>query len=435
MGVFSKIIATGNPLAGVNSRSVKSVYETAQNVVDLGVEYHDKYRKIKDQNKVWIDKLKNIKKPANFLYFTDLLLRDKYVPIPPDNRGTSSPNSIKEFIINGITASKGSSPYTKRGLENANRNTDNLTKLTHIKPDNLSGVNSEYSGVINSDFDQASLSYSKPALFQSIEDHIQLNSKIKDKSNRNYSFIADGDDRTEFKNPNEIFERNPHLMTSWKTVEGFSFDSSNVWELTMKPYYPNPDVSTGIDPRVITPPMPKVQIGSKEFDYSKWSPAISYNYSIGNLRNMNIELFNEASFTVPLGVQYQNKLTVNFLDDRDQTLKKYFQHYYNEIYDPKTRAVAPFRYACFEINLYSFRTDRRLLTKFSLICIPESYNVVVEGDDSETASVLNVAFSVVGAITKYDNESFFKNSGTKSERNLNGYRDVTLVDGLTINTR
>jgi len=157
-------------------------------------------------------------------------------------------------------------------------------------------------------------------------------------------------------------------------------------------------------------------------DFSEYCPVISYDLSYGNPKTESYELFNGSSFDTILGFQYNMMLNLSILDDLYGSMRKYFNYYYNQIYDLKNNAIAPYYAIAFDIRLYIFRSGKQIKDALKLIGIPMDYSPRLSGDSEPNESRVDVTFSIIGA------DKFTENDTLASEISHTSAVAADLVD-------
>lgn len=192
------------------------------------------------------------------------------------------------------------------------------------------------------------------------------------------------------------------FSSGYKDWEGFSLGSSHVWGVTIKPYVSPNGVGVSLAPRLPVVEVPvwdvvdgKLKCTFKQFDYGKTPPVTQYSFEVGSLRGSHIPLF-DGNFNMPLGFEFENKLTLTFVEDEYHSMQKYMAMFINNIYRPTVGLMAPYDLCTWLVTLTAFRPGMNVNYSFNLICVPEAYTLSYQGTEGPGVETLNVALSIIG---------------------------------------
>lgn len=192
------------------------------------------------------------------------------------------------------------------------------------------------------------------------------------------------------------------FSSGYKDWEGFSLGSSHMWGITIKPYVSPNGTGVSLAPKlpVIEVPVWDVVDGQlkctfKQFDYGKTPPVTQYSFEVGSLRGSHIPLF-DGNFNMPLGFEFENKLTLTFVEDEYHSMQKYMAMFINNIYRPTVGLMAPYDLCTWLVSLTAFRPGMNVNYSFNLICVPESYTMSYQGTEGPGVETMNIALSIIG---------------------------------------
>lgn len=211
--------------------------------------------------------------------------------------------------------------------------------------------------------------------------------------------------RSENASPQEALKfavENLGFSSGYKDWEGFSLGSSHMWGVTIKPYVSPNGIGVSLAPNlpVVEVPVWDVVDGElkctfKQFDYGKMPPVTQYSFEVGSLRGSHIPLF-DGNFNMPLGFDFENKLTLTFLEDEYHSMQKYMSMFINNIYRPTVGLMAPYDLCTWLVTLTAFRPGMNVNYSFNLICVPEAYTMSYQGTEGPGMETMNIALSIIG---------------------------------------
>jgi len=210
----------------------------------------------------------------------------------------------------------------------------------------------------------------------------------------NYGQLGDGTEQ--LYNIKSVMSK--FSLPSYYSIKDFVLDSTHLWDLKISVFDPK---NTSLVPNL--PSYKKViatgTTSNDRFDYSNFIPVLSFSFDEGTPLTQDITLFNEESFGFPKGFAFNNSLSTSILEDENKTFTNYLSLYQSSISDPQTYSVADYKNCCFRIDIVTYRGDRRLTSKFSLIAFPSQYNSTWVGSEEAGVNILDVSWKIVGHIT------------------------------------
>lgn len=412
--------------------NVGQAYDVATGVGSFVTSGLAAYETIKSE--IWnaslfFNRFKNAgKDPQAAFYLVNSLLRQNPILVPPHN-GTT--NSIKK-IINAIKKAPAEHPFTYKGylkwgedadISDAEDTLFNI--LDNSKSNTLWDQNSVLGPKLQGGF-APGLSNFDVKFADTTEYYTELSAPYTQT-------------RSNVKNPLEAIAWATSTLGAsigYKDWQGFSVGTDHIWDMKIKPYIP-PSGNT------FTPDLPVIDIATWEvngddltlnktaFDFAEHTPVVTYNLNFGQTRSKDIPLFNESKVTIPLGMSFQNLLSVTLVDDQDRSMFKYMNKYINAVYDPEEYTVAPYDEAAFEIQLIVFKPGYKVNFQFKFICVPVDYSPLLEGSSEVGSGAdLKIDFNIIG-IKAYSNAT-----GTmESYDNEGSWKDTTWKDVMLVPSR
>lgn len=174
---------------------------------------------------------------------------------------------------------------------------------------------------------------------------------------------------------------------------GLNISESYATDLNRSPYYAK---SLAVDPLKITT------------NTSNYVPILSYDMDIKTLTNKEVELYSGSSIAVPEVIRYTSHLSMQILDDENKRWRRWFQNYTENLYDEDTGVVIPYKNSCLQVNLYQYRSDRKVISKHSMLVNLKNYQMISSGTGMGNADILDVEFSIVGEIESTEDEKYLK---------------------------
>ena len=226
------------------------------------------------------------------------------------------------------------------------------------------------------------------------------------------------------------------FSSGYKDWQNFSPGSSHMWGMTIKPYVSPSRIAISRAPNLPVIQVPiwktgddgRLQCEFKEYDYGKMPPVISYSFEVGSLRGTTIPIF-DGSFNMPLGFEFENKITLSFIDDEYHSMQKYMAMFINTIYRPSIGLMAPYDLCTWLVTLTAFRPGMGVNYSFQLICVPHSYTMSYQGTEQPGVETMQVTLSIVGMKQPSNSGAAVVPGGgeNKSTWNLVNWNDVTVV--------
>lgn len=421
MSTFSEILNRGVRKAVPN---VGKAYDVATGVGSFVTSGIEAYRTISEEVKEvsrFLGRFSDLgKDPQSAYYLVNSLLRPNPIPIA-DHMSTT--NSVKK-ILNFLKGNPSQFPYTIKGYMNID--SDGRWK------DDLAGI-------LETRFDL----YDKSKVNSLFDQNSVLGPKFN--SNPDIKFADKTEYYTKLNSPYSqkiANSNNPIDSIAWATEtlgatigyhnwKGYSIGTDHIWDIKIKPYRKDESFET------FTPELPVIDIftwetsgdsltlNRREFNFSETTPVISYQLNYGTSRKKDIPLYNESSISMPLGMSYQNYISVTIADDQDRSMFKYMNKYYNAIQDPSEYTIAPYDQAAFEIQLIVFKPGYKVNFQFKFICVPMDYAPLLEGSDSPNATDIKIDFQIIG-MRKYTNDKEVETYKNSSEWSKTTWKDVTI---------
>lgn len=192
------------------------------------------------------------------------------------------------------------------------------------------------------------------------------------------------------------------FSSGYKDWDGFSLGSSHMWGITIKPYTSPNGIGVSLAPNLPVIEVPvwdmvdgELKCTFKQFDYGKMPPVTQYSFEVGSLRGSHIPLF-DGNFNMPLGFDFENKLTLTFVEDEYHSMQKYMSMFINNIYRPTVGLMAPYDLCTWLVSLTAFRPGMNVNYNFNLICVPEAYTMSYQGAEGPGVETMNLALSIIG---------------------------------------
>lgn len=407
---FDTIINQGVVPVGKNANPAFEAYSVTGDIVGFLLGGISVLQKNITEVKATINAVKNIdNNPRYGLYLLDTAVRTNPQKLPP--YGAVDPSWIgatKSLLHKDKNKPKDPGPHTKVDYDQY------LPFLLNENPNWIE--DGKYNALLDK----------KEFLLKTSSQEIEKEEKLGRTIDfaTHYGYLGDDTNKDEHTAIEWImFEY--QFFTGRKNLIGFSVDSTHSWEIKLEPYDNGPNT--------ITPDFPTVYHESDPSkvmtDFKNWLPIVSYDYTVGKIKTQEIKLFNESSLTLPIGITYDHTIKISMIDDMNKTLDKYFNHYLNRIYNPITHAVTPYKNACFLLTLYVLRPDKKINLKFPLICILQEKELSYSGTEAAEHTSLDLTFTIVGVVSKYEQESFSKDGRSAQSFNWN---DVSLIPDLIV---
>jgi hypothetical protein len=226
------------------------------------------------------------------------------------------------------------------------------------------------------------------------------------------------------------------FSSGYKDWQNFSPGSSHMWGMTIKPYVSPSNLAISRAPNLPVVQVPiwttdgdgRLKCVFKEYDYGKMPPVVSYSFEVGSLRGSTVPIF-DGSFNMPLGFEFENKLTLSFVDDEYHSMQKYMAMFINSIYSPSTGLMAPYDLCTWLVTLTAFRPGMGVNYSFQLICVPHSYTMSYQGTEQPGIETMQITLSIVGMKKPDQNGApvLYGTKGPRSTWNLVNWNDVTVV--------
>jgi hypothetical protein len=232
------------------------------------------------------------------------------------------------------------------------------------------------------------------------------------------------------------------FSSGYKDWQNFSPGSSHMWGMTIKPYVSPSGMAISRAPNLPVIQVPiwttggdgKLHCVFKEYDYGKMPPVVSYSFEVGSMRGSTIPIF-DGSFNMLLGFEFENKLTLSFVDDEYHSMQKYMAMFINTIYRPSAGLMAPYDLCTWLVTLTAFRPGMGVNYSFQLICVPHSYTMSYQGTEQPAVETMQVTLSIVGMKRPTESGTIVApgNGAQKSTWSLVNWNDVTVVPSSNTN--
>lgn len=141
---------------------------------------------------------------------------------------------------------------------------------------------------------------------------------------------------------------------------------------------------------------------------TEYMPIMSYELNMKTLTSKEVELFSGSSISVPEVIRYTSHFSMQVLDDRNKRWRRWFQAYSEAIYNEETSVVTPYKNSCLLVNLYQYRSDRKIISQSKLLCVLKNYQMSSQGTGSGNAEILDLEFSIVGMLELPKNQSHLR---------------------------
>jgi hypothetical protein len=226
------------------------------------------------------------------------------------------------------------------------------------------------------------------------------------------------------------------FSSGYKDWQNFSPGSSHMWGMTIEPYVSPSGMAISRAPNLPVVQVPiwttdgdgRLQCVFKKYDYGKMPPVVSYSFEVGSLRGSTVPIF-DGSFNMPLGFEFENKITLSFIDDEYHSMQKYMAMFINTIYRPSIGLMAPYDLCTWLVTLTAFRPGMGVNYSFQLICVPHSYTMSYQGTEQPGIETMQITLSIVG-MKQPDNTGATVVPGGKAAKstwNLVNWNDVTVI--------
>jgi hypothetical protein len=229
-----------------------------------------------------------------------------------------------------------------------------------------------------------------------------------------------------------------------KSLEGMTLSSDFLWDLQFKPYWDDKvDADTPANERFVpsvvgknlrsyVPPLPRSvapvflnnSVGSSSEAASNlysdgFIPIIEYEFGQYEITSEDIEVHNGMKLDFFSGVTFNWKLELTIVEDDDRTWSRYFDEYFESVFNRHTNSVAPYKQSCFRVRLYVYGTKLRYTFYRDVLVIPTQYTLDLEGgsDPSGQTSDLRVTFGIVGDFNYRDEGNSYESNYSKVNPN------------------
>lgn len=217
----------------------------------------------------------------------------------------------------------------------------------------------------------------------------------------------------------------------FKGIGNLGLDSNHVWEMTLEPLIDN-KLNGGFTY------LPNIRymnyLNSDQFGittgYGRWLPFNSFELQDRKLTSRSVNLF-DGDIAVPISMEFTNELRVTLVDDQLKTFRRYFDmaskaavfksksYSSNEdLTDPEIdesqQLVAMYKNVTFVCNIYIMNGEFATVKKYPLLVVLRDHQVEYSGETESGGNDLSLQFSIVGDLTKPDENAISTRTSEKS---------------------
>jgi hypothetical protein len=338
-----------------------------------------------------------------------------HLPVPDDVKKIYGVTQYVEGVISDpLNEAKRLTSQALFSLFDPDKNGGNEGMLPRFQGDNWTVSEERKKEISKSGKDGFSIAKPKDANTYDI----LLNNPNTDTNNKDVTGNEETENQFQYKKGDQ--EPLPEFQFNGRdTIKNLTMRLTHLWDMSITPF-DYKDI-----PNLAVPPMDinenyaldinkspyygnalKVNPEKLNVNTSNYIPILSYDMDVKTLVNKEVELFSGSSIAVPEIIRYTSHLSLQILDDENKRWRRWFQTYSENLYNEETSVVTPYKNSCLKINIYQYRSDRKILSSHEMLVTLKNYQMISTGTGEGNADIIDAEFSIVGEIEVPENEKY-----------------------------